>query len=165
MSHVICAEVLKFNEINEDASLDDSGEGVQSFHQAVQSELVEIAANRVVETEIEELFRQRIEAEVEFLAISRTVQKLRVAAIDSNTVLEEHKSPAQMVNSLEDTENKAEKLEKFSEDIAIANETLKLRKGACKYASCFLLQLLLLLIVLGIFVFRLSPNSLEVVPT
>ncbi|KAI3466364.1 hypothetical protein Pfo_023027 [Paulownia fortunei] len=190
-------EVLKFKEISEDASVDDSasdthreftdaeqklletsseqfpsGEGVQSFSRAVQSGVVEIA-NRDVETELEDLFKRRIEAEVEYLAISRTIQKLRVAAVDQITILEEQKAPAsvqsQILYKLGDKatmlKKDAEKLENFCEDIASADETLKLQKRVCKYTSYFFVQLLSLLVILGVFIFELSPNYVEVVPT
>ncbi|KAI3456737.1 hypothetical protein Pfo_013400 [Paulownia fortunei] len=197
---VLEKEVLKFKEISRDISVDDSvsdlctefidveqklqntsserlpyGDGVQTFSRAVQSEVVE-TENRDVETELEDLFKQKIEAEVEYMAISRTVQKLRVAAVDQITVLEEQKALAseqtQILDKLGDAENKAamlkkeaEKLENFCEDIASADETLKLQMRVCKYSSCFFVQLVLLVVILGFFIFQLSPNYAEVVPT
>lgn len=41
--------------------------------------------------ELEELFKQKVEAEVEYLAILRTIQTLRVASVDQITVLQEQK--------------------------------------------------------------------------
>ncbi|KAL0320935.1 UNVERIFIED_CONTAM: WPP domain-interacting protein 2 [Sesamum radiatum] len=193
-------EVLKFKEIISDASGDDAvldthpgsedveqklqetcceqfpfGEGVQSFPDAVQSEVVE-TANRDVETELEYLFMQKIEAEVEHLAISTMVQKLKLAAVDQITILKEQKARAsdqtQILDKLGDTGNKAatdkkesEKLETFCEDIASADETLRLRKKVRKYTSYFLVQLLTLLVILGVFLLQSPSNHGGVVPT
>ncbi|KAL0301014.1 UNVERIFIED_CONTAM: WPP domain-interacting protein 1 [Sesamum radiatum] len=192
-------EVLKFKEIISDASGNDavldthpgskdveqklqetcseqfpSGEGVQSFPCAVQSEVVE-TANRDVETELEYLFMQKIEAEVEHLLISTTVQKLKLAAVDQITILKEQKALApdqtQILDKLGDKGNKAatheketEKLEIFCEDLASADETLRLRKKVRKYTSYFLVQLLTL-VILAVFLLQSPPNYGGVVPT
>ncbi|KAL0407055.1 UNVERIFIED_CONTAM: WPP domain-interacting protein 1 [Sesamum latifolium] len=193
-------EVLKYKEIIGDASGDDavldthpgsndveqnlqetcseqfpSGEGVQSFPCVVQSEVVEIA-NRDVETELEYLFMQKIEAEVEHLAISTTVQKLKLAAVDQITILKEQKALAsdqtQILDKLGNMGNKAathkkasEKLEKFCDDVASADETLRLRKKVRKYTSYFLVQLLTLLVIVGVFLLQSPSNYGGVVPT
>ncbi|KAL3821181.1 hypothetical protein ACJIZ3_007086 [Penstemon smallii] len=152
-----------------------SGEGAKSTSRSVQSEVVN-TGNRDVETELDDAFKRKIEAEVEYLVISKTVQKLRQAAVNQITVLEKQKAlssdQTQILDKLGDTENKAamlkkeaEKLENISEEIAIADETLKLQKRVCKYTSCFFLQLVLLVLILGFFIFQLSPNYSDVVPT
>ncbi|KAL8469544.1 hypothetical protein ACS0TY_032401 [Phlomoides rotata] len=193
-------EVLKFKEIGNSASVDGSisdlcaeftdeeqilhkrrgeqsqgGEGFQSFSRTSQSEVVE-TANEGAITELEDLFKQKVEAEVEFLAISRAVQKLRVAAGDHITVLEEQKALAseqtQILDKLGEAENKAavlqkdaNKLEKICEDIASADELLKLQKRVGKYRSCFLMQLVLFVVILAIFASRFSSDHIEIVPT
>ncbi|KAK4439629.1 WPP domain-interacting protein 2 [Sesamum alatum] len=188
-------ELVKIKEISKDISVDDSVSDLhtqfidgeqklqemssdrsvpQSCSPALQSDVVE-TANRDVETELEDLFKQKIEAEVEYLAISRMVQKLQAAAGNHITVLEEQKAlvseQTQILNKLGDAENKAlmlkkqaEKLENFCEDIASADETVELQQRVCKYSSCFFLQLVLLVIILSI-LFQLSPNYVKVVPT
>lgn len=129
-----------------------------------------------METEVEGLFKQKIEAEVEYLAISRTILNLRVAAVDQITFLEEQKTlaseQAQMLNKLEDAGNKAsklkrraEKLESYCGEIVEADEILKLQKRVCQFTSCFFIQLVLLFIVLGLFVLQLAPHYNGVVPT
>ncbi|KAL0362994.1 UNVERIFIED_CONTAM: WPP domain-interacting protein 2 [Sesamum calycinum] len=106
--------------------------------QSAQEALEKETANRDVETEVEDLFKQKIEVEVEYLAISRMVQKLKAAAGNHITVLEEQKAlvseQTQILDKLGDAENKAlmlkkqaEKLENFCEDIASADETLELQ--------------------------------------
>ncbi|GER33895.1 WPP domain-interacting protein [Striga asiatica] len=151
------------------------GEGAHSFSQSMQSEVLQ-STSRVLETEIEDLFKQKIEAEVEYIAISKAVQKLRVATVDQVTILEEQKALAseqtQMLDKLGAAENKAsmlkkeaEKLECICQDIAHANEVMKLQKGVCKYSSYFLVQLVLFLVMFVALVFQLSPSYVEVVPT
>ncbi|CAK9180729.1 unnamed protein product [Ilex paraguariensis] len=132
---------------------------------------------RGVETELEGLFSQKIESEVQYLAISRTVQNLRVAAVDQITLLEEQKTlaleQAQMLNKLGYVEGKAamlkreaEKLETYCEDIVAADDVLRLQKKICKFTWCFFIQLMLLVVILALFVFKLSPlNAGVVVPT
>ncbi|KAL0443204.1 UNVERIFIED_CONTAM: WPP domain-interacting protein 2 [Sesamum latifolium] len=188
-------ELVKIKEISKDFPVDDSVPDLdtefidveqklqqtssdrrapQGCSPALQSDVVE-TANRDVETELEDLFKQKIKAEVEYLVISRMVQKLKAAAGNHITVWEEQKAlvseQTQILDKLGDAENKAlmlkkqaEKLESFCEDIASADETLELQKRVCKYSSCFFLQLVLLVIILSV-LFQLSPNYVEVVPT
>ncbi|XP_006346075.1 WPP domain-interacting protein 2 [Solanum tuberosum] len=129
-----------------------------------------------IESEFEVLFRQKIEAEVQYLALSTTAQKLRSAAVDQLTLLEEQKTlaseQAQMVHVLGDAEAKAvvlktqtKKLESYCEDLASTAEKLKLQKKVCKYSSCFFIQLLLLAAVVGLFLMQISPDHAELVPT
>ncbi|KAL6553340.1 hypothetical protein OROGR_007182 [Orobanche gracilis] len=174
-------ELLKFKEIGKDTSADGSlsdtrsdftimenksfeqfpsGEGVLILSPSRQSELLGIA-KRNAEAELENLFKRRIEAEVEYLAISRSIRKPRVG--DQSTAPEEQRSAASKltVNKIEDT-----MLKNLHEDIESADENLKLQKSVCKYTSCFFVQVLsLLFIVFGVFIFQLSRNYVEVVPT
>lgn len=130
---------------------------------------------RDIEIELEDLFRQKIEAEVKYLTISRTVEKLRTAAVEQVKLLEEQKTlaseQAQIVKNLGDAESKAatlktqaKKLENCCEDIMSTDEMLKLQKRVWKYSACFLIQLVLL-VVLGLFLLQISPDDAEVVPT
>ncbi|KAL3333726.1 hypothetical protein AABB24_033672 [Solanum stoloniferum] len=129
-----------------------------------------------IESEFEGLFRQKIEAEVQYLALSTTAQKLRSAAVDQLTLLEEQKTlaseQAQMVHVLGDAEAKAvvlktqtKKLERYCEDLASTAEKLKLQKKVCKYSLCLFIQLVLLAVVVGLFLMQISPEHAEVVPT
>lgn len=128
---------------------------------------------RDIKIELEGLFKQKIEAEVEYLVISRTVQNVRVAVVDQITTLEEQrKDQAQLLNKLGDAEVKAAmlkgeavKLENYCEDIVAADETIKLKMSMCKYASCFFIQVILLLIILVFLILHFSANHSEVVPT
>ncbi|KAL3614853.1 hypothetical protein CASFOL_040514 [Castilleja foliolosa] len=167
-------EVLKFKEIGKDASKDGSvsdDENVSSFSRILQSEVLE-TAKREAEAELEDLFKQRIETEIEYLTISRAIQKLSIADVNLSTISEEQNSTASKL-----PENKtgdkatamlgkdADKFQKLCEDIASGNETMKLQKGVCKYTSYFLVQLLSLFVIFGIFIFGLSADYVELVPT
>ncbi|PHU04095.1 hypothetical protein BC332_24917 [Capsicum chinense] len=130
-----------------------------------------------IERKLEGLFRQKIEAEVEYLTISRTIQKLRAAAVDEVALLEKQKisvsEQAQMVKNLGDSEMKvsmlksqAAKMEKnYCDDAANTSKNLELHKSVCKYSSYFLIQLVLLAIVFGLYMSQMSPDAVEVVPT
>lgn len=130
---------------------------------------------RDVETELEDLFERKIEAEVEYIIISRMIQKLKVV-VDGQSVLEKPKTlaseQAQMLNRLGDAENKAttlskeaEDLENYCQDIVGADESTKLQNRVCKYTACFFMQLVILIIVMGLFILRILPNYTGIVPT
>lgn len=131
---------------------------------------------RGIETELEGLFKQKIEAEIEYLALTRTTQKLRVAAGDQVPLFEEQEALAgeqvQMLNKLGEAESKAamlkkhlEELEKYRGDILRTEEVLKMQRRVCKVMSCFSIQLILLFLVFWLFVLQLSSHSGLVVPT
>lgn len=134
-----------------------------------------VQRSRDNESELEGLYRQKIEAEVEYLTVSRAVKKLRVAAVEQVNLLEEQKKlaseQAQIVKKLGDTELKAamlktqaKELENSCEDIMSIDVMLKLQKRICKYSTCFLLQLALLA-VLGLFLLQIPYDFTGIVPT
>ncbi|KAJ7961011.1 WPP domain-interacting protein [Quillaja saponaria] len=115
--------------------------------------------NGAIETELEDLFKQKIEAEVEYLTIIQGTQNLKVAAGVQLTLLEEQENlageQAQMRNKLEETESKAlmlkkqaEELEKYHADILGIEEAFNMQRRICK-ADC-----------MGIVVNRLSSHPL-----
>ena len=131
---------------------------------------------RETQTELEGLFKQKIEAEVEYLAISKTIQKMKVAASDQLTIIGEQKAlageQAQVLNKLGEAESKATMLqkqavvlEKCCGDIIGAEEVLKMQGRMYKVTSCFFVQLILLVTMFWLFVLQFSPRSGVVVPT
>ncbi|GMP51989.1 hypothetical protein CsSME_00017989 [Camellia sinensis var. sinensis] len=123
-----------------------------------------------MEAELEALFEQKIEAEVEYLAISRTIQKLRVAAVDEQKTLVSEQ--AQTLNELGDAKRKAamlkrlaEKLETSCEDIVETDQVLTLQNQVCKVSSFFFVQLILLVVVFVFLLLQLAPQYAGVVPT
>ncbi|KAH7574738.1 hypothetical protein JRO89_XS03G0337700 [Xanthoceras sorbifolium] len=130
---------------------------------------------REMETELEGLFCQKIEAEIEYLTLTRAIQKLRVAAGDQTTLFEEQETLAEeqtdMLNKFGEAENRAavlkkqaEELEKYWGDISGTEVVLKMQKGVCKVTSYFMIQLILLGLVLWLCVLHFSPHP-EVIPT
>ncbi|XP_019185080.1 PREDICTED: WPP domain-interacting protein 1-like [Ipomoea nil] len=128
-----------------------------------------------IETEVESLFKQKLEADVELLVISKAVRNQKTAAQIS--LLEEQKAlaktQAEMANKNGCAPKKAalpncedERSQNYSENIVVtADETVKIRKEVFKYTRCFFLQLVLLVLVVGLFVLQLSPHQAEVIPT
>ena len=122
-----------------------------------------------IETELEGLFKQKIEAEVEFLAIRRTIENMKVAAGDQFTLLEERN--ALVLNKLGAAESKAAMLKKESEeenysgDMIGTEEVVKMQRRVYKITWCFFIQFIFLVMVFWLFVLQLSPRSGVVVPT
>ncbi|KAF8409824.1 hypothetical protein HHK36_005903 [Tetracentron sinense] len=83
-----------------------------------ESTLESLQKCREIEIELEDLFKQKIEAEVEYLAMTRTTQKLKV---DQLTLFEGQKCLAwaqmQMVHKLRDAESKAVVLKRWAEEL------------------------------------------------
>ncbi|CAI9772801.1 unnamed protein product [Fraxinus pennsylvanica] len=156
-------EVKKFREIGkEDFHVDDSIQDLPSEYTSTEAAL-------------EDLFKRRIEAEVEYFITSRMIQKSKIV-VDVQSLLEKQKTlaskQAQMLNRLEDAENKAatlnkeaENLENYCEDIVSAVENTTLQKRVWKYIACFFLQLVMLIIIMGLFILQISPNYTGSVPT
>ncbi|XP_031116956.1 WPP domain-interacting protein 2-like [Ipomoea triloba] len=153
---------LKEAKVNELESIISNGPRMGERQTAKQSTVD-------IETELETLFKQKIETEVEFLVS-------KAAAADQITLLEQQKALAsdQIVNKLGDAEQKAamlkkeaEKLENYCKSmVSTADDTLKLQKSVFKHTFCFCSQLILLVLVVGLFIFQLSPHHLTpVVPT
>ncbi|XWS11451.1 hypothetical protein CRYUN_Cryun38cG0084000 [Craigia yunnanensis] len=131
---------------------------------------------REMEFDLEGLFQQKMEAEIEFLALTRALQKLRVSLGNQITLFEEKTSSvgeqAQMLNKLGEAEGKGamlkkqvEELEKYCGDVLGTNEVLKMQRRVCKVTSCFFTQLVLLVLVFLFVVLQLSSHSGVVVPT
>lgn len=181
-------EVLMIKEINSATSVDELVSDTQPEMGDVGLKVQETSSGQFpfgvgIETtkeyvlaELEDLFERKIAAEVEYLTILRTIQNLRVAAVNQTTNVRDQKLSAseqgQILKNRSDTVNEdanlkteAEKLENFNEDLASADETLKLQKRLCKRTSFFFIQLICLLIFLGVFMSRLSPDYAGVVPT
>ncbi|KZV56324.1 WPP domain-interacting protein 1-like [Dorcoceras hygrometricum] len=147
-------EVLKLTEIGNDLTTTDLVQDVPFIE----------ADNIDVETDIEDLFMQKIEVGVECLAISRTVQEWR-DAIEVNIVEERRTLSSDTVKKDAVLEKQAKRLETYCEDTASAGETPKLQTRVCTYASCFFVQFILLVVISVIIKFQESPKYMGVVPT
>ncbi|XVF33826.1 hypothetical protein REPUB_Repub18cG0004500 [Reevesia pubescens] len=125
---------------------------------------------REMEFDLEGLFQQKMEAEIEFLALTRAIQKLRVFVGNQITLFEEQTSlageQAEMLDKLGEAESKAamlkkqaEELEKYCGDVLGTEEVLKMQRKVCKITSCFFTQLVLLVLVFLFVVLQFSPHS------
>ena len=130
--------LLLQNQVQEAADLAKSKEARVTELEAILSSSSK-SEEETTEGEFESLFRLKIEAEVQYVALSTTAQKLRSAAVYQLTLLEEQKTlaseQAQMVHVLGDAEAKAvalktqmDKSENHCEDLESTAEKLNLQK-------------------------------------
>jgi chromosome segregation ATPase len=149
---------LEYAQKSNESPKEDTGSTIESRHEKY----------REMEAELEGVFMQKIEAEVEYLAISRTIPKVRVAAADQVAM-----GQPQIFNELRDAENKsenektqqAEKLKTYYADIVETDQVLKLQMKIFKVTCCFFVQSMLLFLVFVLFLLQLSPHYAGVVPT
>ncbi|KAE9615832.1 hypothetical protein Lalb_Chr04g0259441 [Lupinus albus] len=157
--------------------LENKLEELQGLLVLKDSRIAELEKCKEVESELEGLFRRKIEAEVEYIAIIKAAKNSKVVADCQLTLLEEQKklyeNQAQVLNKVIEAENKAsvlkrktEELEKCSDDSKIAEKCFELQKGVCKVTLYFLVQLMLLLILFfWLFMSQSSFSSGVDVPT
>lgn len=124
-----------------------------------------------LEEEFERFFRQRLEAEIEYLAIVRAIENLQCGTIiDGQKLLADEQ--VEMMNRLREAESKAtvlkrraEGLEKYCGDVLETEEVLATRGEVFKASSCAFVQLLLLILVLWLFALQMPSPAGLVVPT
>lgn len=119
--------------------------------------------SREVESELEGIFRKKIEAEIEYFVITRALQKLRVEEQQSLADVQ-----SKMTSKLGKVEAKAALLKKQAEekaDIRGLDEVLRFQKRTCMASFYLILQLVLLLAVCLQFASRLFPKSAVSLPT
>lgn len=130
---------------------------------------------RELETELEGVFRQMIEAQVEYIAIKRTTQRLKFAAGGQIALLNEQEEvageQAQMLNKLGEAEiraaklkERAEELGKYGGDIVATEEVFTMQKRFCKITSCLFIQMILLGLAVWFFTSQ-TPHQGVAVPT
>ncbi|KAG4122762.1 hypothetical protein ERO13_D11G286600v2 [Gossypium hirsutum] len=133
---------------------------------------------REMEFDLEGLFQQRMEAEIEFLTLTSAVQKLKVSVGNHQLKVSEDQIPfareqAWMSNKLGEAENtaaatpmiQARELEKSYGDALGTNNVLMMQRRVFKVTLCFFTQLVLLILVFVWVVLQLSSHSGMVVPT
>ena len=129
---------------------------------------------REEECELEGLFLQKIEAEVEYLAITKVMQNLKSKADCQRTLLEEQEklseNQAQVLNEVVEAENRASVLKKKAEELEkgdslVVEESFVLQKRVCKVTFCLFVQFMLLVLFFWVFVSQLSFSSEVIVPT
>lgn len=125
-----------------------------------------------MESEFECLFRQKIEAELEYLTLIRTTQKLKLALGDKATqatLIEEQQTLAEeqtkMSSKVTKLEKKAEELEKNCEGLSDTEVALTIPKRVCKVTSYFMIQLILLGLLFWLYVWQFSSHLEVIIPT
>ncbi|VVA95622.1 unnamed protein product [Arabis nemorensis] len=120
------------------------------------------------ETLVEDLFRQRIESEIQYLIYSRSIDNLKnqMKSIEEQEALAEEEAH-EMLNKLGELETKAANLTNRAKDLQKEYRDINgtIKKRACKTASCFVIQFVLLLTVVLLFMSQLFLESDIVVPT
>ncbi|KAJ0986970.1 hypothetical protein J5N97_005326 [Dioscorea zingiberensis] len=130
----------------------------------------------VVELELEKLLKKKMEAEIEYLIITRTTQSWKVLVEDQVALFEEQnsllKNQSQMIIKMKNTENTAtmlkeqvEKLEDSCKELLKTEEVLKLQNKTFRYSICFFIQFLMFCIALVLFIVHRLPPSDGFVPT
>ncbi|XP_043701949.1 WPP domain-interacting protein 1-like isoform X1 [Telopea speciosissima] len=166
------AAILKAKE----SSFEDEANRGESSKEELGSSLKSPQGFRQMEIEVEDLIKQKIETEVESLVITRSTQNFKVATADHISLLEEQKSlvgeQTQMLEKLRDAESnavllkrKAEELEESCGELLGTGGVLEMQNRVCKFTFCFLIQLILLFVALGIFILQLLPHYAGFVPT
>ncbi|XP_019431979.1 PREDICTED: WPP domain-interacting protein 1-like isoform X1 [Lupinus angustifolius] len=156
--------------------LENKLEELQGMLALKDSRIAELEKYKEVESELEGLFKQKIEAEVEYLAITNVMKNLKVGADFQLKLLEKQEklseNQAEVLNKVIETESKAsllkkkaEELEKYSDDTEVVKKSLELQKGVCKVTFYLFLQVMLLIFFVWLFMSQLSLNSGVVVPT
>lgn len=135
-----------------------------------------VGLSEEVEFELEGLFRQKIEAEVEYLAISKLMRSLKVGTDLQLTILEEQEklseNQEQVLNKVANAEskasvlkNKVEELEEYRGDSLVVEESFMLQRRVCKVTFYLFLQFIMLSLFFWFLLSQLSLNSGDVVPT
>ncbi|KAK7259861.1 hypothetical protein RIF29_25476 [Crotalaria pallida] len=156
--------------------LENKLEELQGMLARKDSKIAELENFKEVESELEGLFRQKIEAEIEYLATTKAMKNFKVGADFQLTLLEEQEklseNQAQVLNKVIEAESKAsvlkkkaEELEKHSDDSKVVEESFELQGRVCKVTFCLFVQFMLLILFLWLFMSQLSPDSGVVVPT
>ncbi|CAI0541000.1 unnamed protein product [Linum tenue] len=112
------------------------------------------------EMELEAIFKQKLEAEVQCLALTKTLQHSTRGEMEALIGEQE-----QMVQKFKQVESNAEAVKRGVEVLAAEKEGKEIRQGLRKAASCFFIQLMLLILVVWFVVSQLSPHSGASVPT
>ncbi|CAF2329313.1 hypothetical protein BRARA_J01056 [Brassica rapa] len=121
-----------------------------------------------MEIGIEDIFQQKIEAEIEHLTFSRSVENLKrkIRLIEEEKALAEaHETLSKLEEAktkAENLKNQALDLQDHCVDIKEIQEVKSFKKRVVKTTSCLLLQLGLLFILFNVL---LVPESETVVPT
>ncbi|CAH1444245.1 unnamed protein product [Lactuca virosa] len=142
-------EVQKWKDIGKDESepltFDDSIRNILELKDATISELESAITSADTKTELDELLKENIQAEVEIVAITTTTKSLM------------HEMKHNLQDDVKKLENKKVlKKQETEEDVK------RLKNRVCRLSSCLLIQLILLFVT---FYIEISSQKVELVPT
>ncbi|MCL7046107.1 hypothetical protein MKW94_006517 [Papaver nudicaule] len=131
---------------------------------------------REMESQLEDLFKQKIQAEIEHLIIATTTQNLEGASEAQSLLFEEQKSLSveqnQLLEKLRVAESKAtvlkrhvNELDASCEEMIGTEEILIMQNRVCKHTLCFFVQLMLLFLGVLLFLLQLYSQPSGDVPT
>ncbi|KAK1268761.1 WPP domain-interacting protein 2 [Acorus gramineus] len=149
-------------------------EGILNGTQRSEKENMQSLETKIkeIEIEMETLFQEKIEANLQSLIVTRMIHELQETADSQIALIEEQSSQAQIMIRFRDSENKAilltskaEELEASCRELLGTEELLKLQNQVCKATMCSFMQIVLLCIALGLFVMHIWSPSIGVVPT
>ncbi|XP_020594101.1 WPP domain-interacting protein 1-like [Phalaenopsis equestris] len=128
-----------------------------------------------LDSELEVLLVEKIEAEIEYLITSRTIQNWKILCEDQIALFKEQKYLAgdqeQMMLKLREAEDKIilfieqkGKLEAYCKELVETENVLRLQNKVCKFSLRIIVQLIIFSIAFGLFLMQLSPID-GVMPT
>ncbi|XP_028759155.1 LOW QUALITY PROTEIN: WPP domain-interacting protein 1-like [Neltuma alba] len=126
--------------------------------------------------DLDDIFRQKIESEVECLLITKMMHDLKVETGFRLKQLEEQEvlsgKRTQVLPKLSEAQSKASVLKNQSEELENLHdgsleveETIMMQKRVYKVTFCFWIQFILLIVAFWLFMSQLAPNARVVVPT
>jgi hypothetical protein len=170
------SEIL--NLVNNVEHLESKLEETKCILVVKESQIRELESTRSVsepcnpgtEISIDDIFQQKVEAEIEYLVFSRSVGDLKahIKVVEKEKILAENEAH-KMLSKLGEAETKAENLKNQAQDlqshcveITEIQEAKSFKKRVLKTTSCLLLQLGLLFMLFNL---QSTPESEIVVPT
>ncbi|CAA7062609.1 unnamed protein product [Microthlaspi erraticum] len=170
------SEIL--NLVNNVRHLESKLEETKCVLEVKESQIRELESTRSVsepcnsgtEISVEDIFQQKVEAEIEYLVFSRSVGDLKrqIKVVEEEKMLAENEAH-KMLSKLGEAETKAENLKNQAQDlqshcveITEIQEAKSFKKRVLKTTSCLLLQLGLLFMLFNL---QSTPESEIVVPT
>ncbi|KAL0916023.1 hypothetical protein M5K25_013502 [Dendrobium thyrsiflorum] len=128
------------------------------------------------DSELEVLIKEKMEAEIEYLIITKTIQNWKILSEDHIALYKEQRYLAgdqeQIMLKLKDAEDKIimlnvqkEKLEAYCKELVATENVLRLKNKVCRFSFCVIVQLMLLSISFVLFLMQLLSPADDVVPT
>lgn len=118
---------------------------------------------------IEDLFTHKLEEELQYVTISKAIEKLKNDSVNQITFSDELETTLNVLRDAQSNVNmlkkQAEKLETCIEDTVETEEVEKLKKRVCLVTLYLFIQPILLVLVSLLFIFHLSPHDAGVIPT